>query len=120
MHEGRLRFGWKVTTSNGRSAIQCADRGEVYYRRGKKTIPRSNCGPLTVFRSRKAAKSFKNKMSRTFKINRCVYFVSKEKKVWVEQYIKTSLMSLYTMNKDCIPDPKSVALADWVMLIPKE
>ena len=122
MHEGRLRLGWKVTTTKGRSAVQevIENWGGVYYRGGKKTIPRSGCGPLTVFRSKKAAKKFESKIEGTFKINRCVYFVSKEKEVWIGQYIKTSLMSLYTMNKDCVPDPKSVALADWVMLIPEK
>ena len=129
MHEGRLRLGWKVTTTKGRSAVQStndgweginSDSGGVYYGVGKKTIPRSGCGPLTVFRSKKAAKIFESKLSGEFKINRCVYFVSKVKEVWYAEIWRISLSSLLLKNKDCIPDPKSVALADWVMLIPEK
>jgi len=124
MHEGRLRLGWKVTTTKGRSAVQFVhsihDSGGVYYRIGKKTIPHLNCGPLTVFRSKKAAKRFESNLAGPLKINRCVYFVSKAKEVWHVGSRKTSLSSLLFRNKDCIPDPKSVALADWVMLIPEK
>ena len=129
MHEGRLRLGWKVTTKEGRSAVQFTndgwkgingDWGGVYYRIGEKTIPQFDCGPLTVFRSKKAAKKFESKIEGTFKINRCVYFVSKEKEVWHVGSRKKSLSDLLFRNKDCIPDPKSVDLADWVMLIPEK
>ena len=122
MHEGRLRLGWKVTTKEGRSAVQSVSDsfGGVYYHIGERTVPQAYCGPLTVFRNKKAAKIFENKMSGTFKINRCVYFASKEKEVWYSYEIKTSLRDLFLLNRASIPDPKSITLADWVMLIPEK
>jgi hypothetical protein len=118
MHQGRYRLGWKVMKSDGRSC--CASIGFVYYKLGKKTVPKEECGPLTVFKSYKAAEYFLKGFTESsdLVIKRCVY--KKSLKNFVQEYKmrKVSLTTILNRNKDLIPDCKSVDLADWVMIIP--
>jgi hypothetical protein len=117
----KLKKGWKVLTNKNYSAVQDYNRGGLRYKEGEFVVPRKNCGPLTVFKTKKAAEFFRTGMynfNSKYRIKPCIYIQSKKRDVWYRSGLlldsKLSLKELYKYNS---LKPRSVALADKVKIL---
>lgn len=82
----------------------------VTYGAGSWAKPQLNCGPLSVFKSVEAAKSFMND-----------YFLSSRLEIWKCEYIRSHYTKLWTPFRRSPPQlvPVGTVLADKVKLIEK-
>lgn len=127
-----LKLGFKVVKVLSNKDIRSAVRrnGQVCYAIGKFAVPNEDCGPLTVFKNRKAARKFmfycyfsssrgpayrNSPEPLGLKVFRCLYAPSKEKCVYVWSSVKTTLDEMERINSRGI-ESGSVALADKVMI----
>lgn len=74
--------GWKVLSSSS-NRVSCIVVGpaEVYYPVNRKAKPKENCGPLTVFTTKRAAIDFAKYIPDT-KLVRCIYTKSRESQLY--------------------------------------
>ncbi len=86
MVEQKIKFGFKVLCKREGKLVSMIQINEALttYREGHWVFPRENCGPLTVLKSRKAARKLKNDMSNSHRlvIKKCLYVESEVGKVW--------------------------------------
>jgi len=99
--------GWKVVRRNKERQMRSATVwGRVlryYYNRTTK--PKFGCGPLAMFRTRKAAREW-SKNNRWLIVRKCIYLPSKDTKLW-------TVGREYHLNY-C---PEGTVLADAIRLI---
>lgn len=113
--------GWKVCSKmldgSYHSTIQHPKLGGVVYREKEKTFPIHGCGPLTVFSTRKGARSFKRRLisGLSLHIFKVFYEPSSEGKVWGLRGEEKEVGWLVELN-DGLLIPGTVQLATWVRL----
>jgi len=77
----RQKVGWKVVDKSRRSSVVFDGYAARHYPKRRKVTPANNCGPLCVFKIKKAALRFtgNNNISR---VKKCLYIPSKSKRIW--------------------------------------
>ncbi len=76
----KQKVGWKVVGPYRKSSVMFGYYGARSYPKRRKIIPTHTCGPLCVFKTRKAALKFVG--GDISKVLKCLYVPSKTKKVW--------------------------------------
>ena len=89
----KLKFGWKIITSDERRSIVAPSSGRAsrVYLKGRRVRPAVGAGPLAVFDNRNDASKFltyyikRNASSEDqFRTVKCRYTQSKERCIWFE------------------------------------
>lgn len=116
MKEGRIRFGYKAFRQEEAifSLYQIESQGGVRFWEGKKTIPQRDCGPLTVFKTKRAVRFLAtNTTMQHCKCFKVVYKLSTMNKVW-HTYQERNIEELEESNLNTIL-PGQTVLAEWII-----
>jgi hypothetical protein len=95
-------------------------KGKVNYKKNQVVFPNQNCGPLTVFRTREAARKYKRWFNSGFLKGKLTIFTCEIRKtekrtVWINPKAKENKNHLLVLlgNSVSVDD---IILADWVMI----
>jgi len=106
----KWHIGWKVVrVVKGRLFSAFCGMGEVEYKIGELTVPRTGCGPLAVFDCFDAAHSFVRMLTESHvkcQIVPCKYRLSRFRRMWDRDICQTLKVL-----------PLGTRLADKVMLV---
>ena len=104
--------GWKIITKEKRISI--ISNHPVEYKKGTKTTPEKNNGPLAVFTNREAAEYFRRGVYEQITVL-CKYIPSKEIDMWYWSPPLTSYRQ--RMSRPLLGCPKGTVLADAVVCL---
>ena len=97
----KWKKGWKVINKETRLSCTYEERSNpVHYKKNKTVGKPLFCGPLAVFKTRRAARNFLFTLTGilpTMQIVKCVYTESKHCYVWEKDYI--AMWPLYTYDQ---------------------